>query len=309
MASADEDLSWADAIHFMETVLGIRSAAAKVAADRAAFLNELIPAFLGAVPMQSVTLLARPAAERVLPTFASIRRAVLGRAGGMCYELNLFMTALLRRLGYDAYNVAATVRQLDDHVSIVVRDLSRPGSLHLVDVGVGFPLFFAAPMPCGAGEEEEEAVYQCSFLTHTFRPAEGAPGTVEWLHRPSGIRPYRDSELRDGGRWARFMSFAPGRPATPAALAASLSPFYDGRQLARGTIAFATSPRAVFFPGRRLLAIRKTELLEEQASGEVERRRLGSRRELLAAYAKYFPQLSAETVERAIDAVKLYPDE
>lgn len=87
--------------------------------------------------------------EQRVPTLKVILEAGLSGKGGVCIHNNYFMYQLLKALGYDTFVVAGLYSDAavpDNHVIVMVKDLDKPGDLHLVDVGCASPTLEAIPM-------------------------------------------------------------------------------------------------------------------------------------------------------------------
>jgi arylamine N-acetyltransferase len=96
-------------------------------------LGRLISRYLGRVPFQNVTMLARP---RRAPTLDEIVDDALSGRGGPCGVMNPFMAALLHRLGYDVCLLSGSMQEPDCHIALEVRIEKQRWWL---DVGNGHP--------------------------------------------------------------------------------------------------------------------------------------------------------------------------
>jgi N-hydroxyarylamine O-acetyltransferase len=116
-------------------------------------------------------------------------KLVTGGRGGYCFEHNLLLAAVLRRLGYGVTQLAARVRHRGDrdmprtHMLLLVR---AEGAAWVADVGFGGEGLLM-PVPFGAGVEARHFAW-------TYRIIEEQPG--QWLLQ----------SLRQG-RWADLYSF------------------------------------------------------------------------------------------------------
>ncbi|XP_038053556.1 uncharacterized protein LOC119726008 [Patiria miniata] len=266
--------------------------------DREGFLRDVITSFYKRIPFQSVTAIATPKPDRRALTFPEIKINMMTRKGGFCYELNHFVRVLLEKLGFEVYHIACTVKGMPQcHMANVVRNLNQPGDLHLVDIGTGYPLFRPIPL----NFDKESLVYKDSFLFYKF--VKEADGSVRWMHRV--YREYDDFppenvleewytfnvfnlEFRDIEFFAESMESVHTVEGDPQSLAH-----------------FLVSLRAIDFRNGKLFAIKDTTILEEDASGKVNKKRLSSPHELLEAYMVHFPQFPTETVQQAMKTVTL----
>lgn len=103
-------------------------------------LTRLIRAWLGRIPFQNVTMLAR---ARRAPTLEEIRDDVLSGRGGPCGVMNPAMAALLHRLGYDVCLISGSMQAPDCHIALLLRLADVDWWL---DVGNGHPYLEAVAL-------------------------------------------------------------------------------------------------------------------------------------------------------------------
>jgi len=132
-------------------------------------LNRLIRAWLGRIPFQNVTMLARP---RRAPTLEELREDVLLGRGGPCGVMNPAMAALLHRLGYDVCLISGSMQAPDCHIALLVR---LAGVDWWLDVGNGHPYLEAVALG-------DERVRHYAGLTWRMRVRE--PGLYAVEHLP-----------------------------------------------------------------------------------------------------------------------------
>lgn len=296
------DLSREEAVWFVTEILGITDQK-NLSEDRLQFLNDLIKAFLRTVPFQNVTLLCQPEEERHKPTLKEIKETIMGGRGGLCYSLGVFAMHLLKALGYEAHLVSGSIRGYpDNHVIVIVENLTSPGSEHLVDAWTGWPTFQAIPL----NFDNESPVYFHSFLQFKF-VRESSTKVVRLHKKGSNVTysmpKFEDSDVPD--EWKKVCEV----DLTPREIS-----YFDTSMSELHTVPGARSPflvcyRAVVYRGKdlRLVAIKNTDLLIEKDCGrKVDVRTLNSREELMDAMKTYFPQFTIEDVTKAIDSVHLW---
>ncbi|KAJ8024542.1 hypothetical protein HOLleu_34476 [Holothuria leucospilota] len=90
--------------------------------------------------------------------------------GGTCFWINPFTKALLEQLGHTTYLISGKaipvmdIKQIPTHISTIICDVSYPGSRHLVDPGIGWPLIEAVPLDI----ERESPEYKVHKLRTKF---------------------------------------------------------------------------------------------------------------------------------------------
>jgi arylamine N-acetyltransferase len=292
------NLSKEEAIQFVTSVLGIPDPDRKLREeDRVAFLNEIIKAIYCSVPFQNITLLVQDVADQHVPTMEEIKADLTGKKGGLCYAKGMFGNHLLQALGYDTYMCAGSIKFFDssNHVICIVRNLTSPGSLHMVDAWCGWPAFEAIPLDF----QDESPIYKFSFLDVKFirkgtliqryhwKPGDcyGEEAGDKYIDGWRKMCEFDMAILRDISFFEQPMSRVYKQPG-------DLSPFM-------------VSFRTVMYKDLKLIAIRDDTLLLEKDDRKVERTKLQSRKEVCEAVMKYFPQFSAKDVMKALDNVNL----
>ena len=294
------NLSKEEAIQFVTNTLGILEPDRKLQEDRVAFLSDIIKAIHCSVPFQNITLLAQDTADQHVPTVEEIKADLMGKKGGVCYAVGVFGTQLLQALGYDAYMSAGSIMVFDsgNHVICIVRNLTSPGSLHMVDAWTGWPTFEAIPLDF----QDESPIYNFSYLEFKLV----RKGTlIQRYHRKGesyAEAPFHTDQYLNG--WRRMCEFDPAIPREISFFEQPMSRVYKQP----GDLSpFLVSFRVVMYRNLKLVAIRDDTLLLEKddSSCEVEKSKLQSRKEVCEAVMKYFPQFAAEEVMKALDSVKL----
>ncbi|XP_038052621.1 uncharacterized protein LOC119725313 [Patiria miniata] len=292
-----DNLSLSEATQFLKGVLQMQSPMESLARDRVSFLRDLMAAFLSKIPFQSVTAIATPKPERRRLTFQEIKVDMITQKGGLCFEMNYFMKALLEKLGFEVYHVGCTIiGKPNNHLSTVVKNLSRPGDLHLVDVGCGHPMFEPIPLDF----DKESPLYKSNYLVHKF--VKDADDSFRWMHK--SYRDYDGSTGRVVDGWYMFLEFKlEFRDIEFFAL--HMENIHTVESGPEALAHFLVQLKATDFRNGKLFAITGTSTLEEDASGKVNKKRISSPQELEEAYKFHFPQFPAETIQQAIQTVNL----
>lgn len=114
-------------------------------------LNTLVQAQLTHVPFENLDIWSTGACPGLaVPDL--YQKIVIHKRGGYCFELNTLFRALLNSLGYDAYQVIASLIHAGEHIdppahNVIICCLN--GEKYLIDVG------FGGPVPFGAMELKE----------------------------------------------------------------------------------------------------------------------------------------------------------
>lgn len=286
-------ITTAEAISFVTEVLDVSCPAERSKSDRFTLLAEIIKAFHGVIPFQSLSLIAvEPKNRRSAPSLEEIKADVTSGKGGLCYSLNTFMKLLLQALGYEVYHVISSIVKPDNHILTIVRNLQKPGDKFLVDVGIGYPTFDPVPLDF----VEESSVYKQSFLEYKFVWVEGM---LVRFHRKGELRPMKEGEVVIDG-WRKVCIIDP----TPRDLTYFQKPMdkvYSDPSLSP----FHTSLRVVYFPRGKAVCIRDNCLLVENDSHELVGEPLADGKEIVDKVRELFPLLT-DTALSAIDNMKIF---
>ena len=215
--------------------------------------------------------------------------------GGVCFEINQFTWGLLKGVGFDAClarsTVTSTVTSPENHAIVLIRGLEQDGDLYLADCGTGFPIFRTVSLDF----TEESPIFKDGFLEYKYVWHEGK---ILRMHgKGDMVKP--NNPPVEGldffiGRWRRFYSFVPE-------IKTSFDMISDEQYKATICLTpFTSSPRALWFPGKRAVVIANNKLMIENETGEMVTTVLKSDEEILKAYQDHFPQLKQDTVRRAL---------
>lgn len=136
-------------------------------------LNTLIRAQLTHVPFEALDVWGAGVCPSLEPEDL-VRKIIYGRRGGYCFELNTLFRLLLNSLGFDAYQLIASL--VDE------RGIAAPpahngiictvgGQKYFIDVGFGGPVPFSA-MALEEGVQEKFRMEKRGDFWYLFRQAE-----------------------------------------------------------------------------------------------------------------------------------------
>nr|XP_054768573.1 uncharacterized protein LOC129276168 [Lytechinus pictus] len=280
-----------EAIVFLRDALGIETTMERIHQDKVAFLDELVVAWLQHIPFQSIKAISVPHPNRHLPTFKEIKQDLLSKVGGLCYDHSLSTMAVLQSLGYMVSLVTCDVSFKDSHALNLVHNASYQGSIHMVDVGSGYPTFKAIPFNFDLVSPE----YHHSYLRFRFiregdliirqHHADTDPRASLWPDR-----------VKDG--WYSFIYIHADQPQKVSYFDEAMTIVYTKKI---PTPPYLTSPRCMAWPHGRFTCIKDTTLLLENDEGRVEKFYLKSLHDVLTAYKKYFPQFPEETLKAVMN--------
>ncbi|KAJ8024544.1 hypothetical protein HOLleu_34478 [Holothuria leucospilota] len=132
---------------FLDQSLGIPRLQVYAGGKSLEFLNHVIKGIKTTLPFTSMNLLAGKFHDL---TQEDMKYHIISGQGGTCLWINPFTKALLEQLGHTAYHISGNIPVKDgmdnQHIGIIVRDVSYPGSQHLVDPGIRWPLTEAVPL-------------------------------------------------------------------------------------------------------------------------------------------------------------------
>ena len=283
-----------EAVNFVEDVLKLSSPLSKLRENRTLFLNEIIKAFLS-VPYQNIHLLCEPEAERHVPTWEEAKDSVMRGYGGICYSQCLFMKYLLEALGYDVYFAACNIFGFTgNHITTIVRDLSSPGSRHIVD-NSAFPTFEAIPLDF----EVESPIYHHSYLEYKFLKRDGQ---ILRMHRKGEHTPTIPGGERIIDGWRRIFEFE----LTPRDLSHVEHSMRVVYTEPGQNSPFLKTFHAVVYKDLKLIAIKDDLLMLENDEQKLVVTKMQTREEMVSTVKQYFPMFTVNEITKAMDYIKLF---
>ena len=195
-----------EALEYVSKDLGLKNVAeilskkSPLHSETPSLLGQLCITFLQHVPFQSITAILgfEENGSRALPSFRQIKAEVLGRRGGQCYVLNVFMCELLCALGFCAEYAWASIHGVEDcHITILVRDLCKTGDVWNIDVGCGYVM----PHPvCLSFDGPESPIYEYGGMRLKFIQCPKGTGRLWRLHADTSTFNQQELTLqRDDG--------------------------------------------------------------------------------------------------------------
>ena len=253
-------LSRAEAEGFVDR-LGVRFERPDLEALRA-----LLRAYLGRMPFQNVSMLARYGRA---PTQAEILKDMRSGRGGPCNVMNPFLAALLAALGYEVRLLSGSMQQPHCHIALLVEIAGRG---YWVDAGNGHPYL----EPVALGDEEPR-----SFAGLTLRLAtRGGLGAYAVEHRPPAGSPASPEAAREAAWRTSYTLTLTPRPLR------FFAAMIEQHHTQPGFGPFLLGLRLIRFPNGALTAIRDNALLTGRAS--IQTALLHDRDALLRAVAEHF---------------------
>ena len=284
-----------EAVNFVEDVLKLSSPLSKLRENRTLFLNEIIKAFLS-VPYQNIHLLCEPEAERHVPTWEEAKDSVMRGHGGICYSQCLFMKYLLEALGYDVYFAACSAFGFPagNHITTIVRDLSSPGSHHIVD-NSAFPTFEAIPLDF----EIESPIYCHSYLEYKFLKR---GGQILRMHRKGEHTPTHPGGECFIDGWRRIFEFK----LIPRDLSYFEQPMSAVYTKPGQNSPFLKTFHAAVYKDLKLIAIKNDLLMLENDEQKLVVTKMQTREEMVSTVKQYFPMFTVNEITKAIEYVRLF---
>lgn len=270
-------LSQDECFKYIKENLCVENAESRLQTVPLHLLNDVISSFHQRVPIQSITLHVSPPSERFRPGWSRVRESVISGLGGLCYELNIFMFALLRGLGYDVFLVRSSVRLPDNHVVTIARNVVSRGDLYLIDAGCGFPTFAAVDL----NFEKESVEYYQSFLRYKFVKQEGKILRLQLSREigQNGGTPVSSQEV-----WKRNYDFE----LKPRTLEDINKCFDKVFQNPLSTSSHRVL-RCTLFPDQKACALRNDAILKENSDRQLDEQRYNTDDDLVEAICNTFP--------------------
>lgn len=288
----DITLTTQEAFEFLSQKLKISRPAEKFASEPAPLLADICRSYLNHVPFQNITLLSQDKTSCHVPTGEEMKTDVLSGRGGLCFTLNCFLYALLKAVGYDVSMALAQVGtdEIASHVVVLIRNLVQVGSLHIVDVGFGYPHF----EPVSLDFDKETPEFRQSFNTFKYSK-EGE--LYQRLHKASSEAPPPGFIKKDG--WVVMYTFQL-TPATFGEMDYNASPIYCWPSHSH----FHQVLRLVKWFDNNAIAIKGSTLLREDDKHKFQSTELGSTEEAKHAILEYFPLFGQDEILAALKNIE-----
>ena len=178
--------------------------------------------------------------------------------------------------------------------------MTGPGSKHFLDVGSIAPNF--RPIPLDFAETSPE--YQAWYLRYRFvRQGDDIIRQHCLESDPSGRgKAFRNSV--DQG-WFPFMTIHISRPVDVAHFTPTVGRVYT---TVKSGLNLLYTIHCCAFPNGRFVYINNTTFMIQDEEGRVQKTYLRSREEMLAAFARHFPQIPENMIQAAIDDNNVHLD-
>ena len=297
MSEDKKMFTYSEALQLLQNSWEITNVEDRLKNNRKSLVDEIIQIVHEKVPFQSITILSSSDRNTKPLLNNEIKKRCVSGVGGLCYDLATFAWSLFRALGFTVQMLSATVTSTltapNNHAIVCIFGLENESDVHLVDCGSGF----ATLRSISLNFSDESPVFKDSFLEYKFTRRNGK---ILRMHG-KGDSFKRNSPPVEGldfiqGHWRRFIFFDPGQK-----LHDPYKPAEDAyRKVVEGLTPFTSSPRAVWFPKKRAVAIVNNKLMIENEAGELVTTVLTSDEEILKAYQVHFPQLKQDDVRLAL---------
>jgi hypothetical protein len=286
-----------EAVQFLENSWKMNDVESQVKTDKEMFLNSLIRTMYERVPFQILSCfrdmsLILNKKKKMVYTVKEINEMCMSGLGGNCSITSTFAWQILKALGYSVHLCGVTITSLvtNHHLALIVKDLVNPGDMHLVDCGLGQPVFKAISL----NFYEESPIFQESYLEYKYIK-----------HGDKVLRMHGDGDLVKHnnppderldfirGKWRRFYEF-------------NLSEDFERKVLKEFGEHFDMPeapemyvPRAAIYPEGKAHMISANYLITEQEDKTLKRTKMGSNDEVMKAYRDYFPNIDKNLVSLA----------
>ena len=284
-------LTTEESIRFIRDKLGILDPEIQMKGNKLEFLNLLVSA-MHSIPFQSVTLMSNALQDRRRPTREEVKTTMLEGKGGLCYAFNLFTYYFLKSLGYEVYLNSCQCPHrgsiYNNHLLVLVYNLKKDGSIHMVDTGCASPTFSAIALDF----QNETPIFNESFLRYKFTKT---GNKIQRFHDRSGF------ELSPGKPSTKEFELFYEFEINPTTSLDGINSYFDDIYTIPDLSTFHRSVRAIKFVNKKVIVLCNYKLVLETDSGEFPVTVLSSNYELEAAYQAYFPELDATIVKKAIE--------
>lgn len=302
MLYLQEDVSYnltkGEALSFVEKVLDIPTPEDLILANKEYFIKEFVRQVNLKIPFTNIPFVTNKGLATL--SLNECKEAMFARQGGNCMIINTFAKAVIELFGINCYIVGGSLYQwkdpaFDDHLAVIVQNVTFPGSLHLLDLGTRY---FFEPVPLDF--DRVSTVYRCRHFSYRFFYV--SAGVVQ-LCRKCKLSKDEPDHLRsmyveNDGWWEVLTTF---RILQPKCLLDCLE---LNRLIAenKNLTPLAGSDILLFgYPNGLLVNITTKRCLTMSESGLTEVIKMTSPRNVIEAVQKYFPQYSYQHVEAVVN--------
>ena len=292
-------ITYKEALELLETRWRVVNVVQRLKSDRKNLVDEIIICIHEYVPFQSISVLSKSSEERnIMLTNEQIKEVCFAGEGGLCYVIASFCWMLFSALGFSVRLISSTLTStkcfIDSHTLVLIYGLEYETDIHLVDCGVGFPIFRAISL----NFSDESPVFYDGILEYKYIRHDGK---ILRMHGKGDIYKHNDPPIEGLdfiiGRWRRFYSFDLSRE-----YETLFEPVQTAWKLvASGVTSFTSRPVAVCFPEKSAIRMVSNLLMIENENRELVTTILENDEEIIKAYSKYFPVFSQEVIKRALE--------
>lgn len=264
------------------------------------FLNTIIERFFEEIPFQNLYVLRNTR----LPSFEEIKTNMFNRVGGICFELNMFMGQLLHAFGYQVYMVKGAENGGESslpHTFLVCENVETEGDAYCVDVGFGYPMFFAVPIHDLVEGDQNFKGYALGYWAFKFtRETEDrfCLRSFDDSKRPQDIVEFMDNiEMPKQPSWTEEYSFYL-KPLSYKEASEIMEPVYTLPLQSY----FLANFHCVTFRGKKALAYKNMAFLRERTHDHklTLQEVFFNHSDLQKSITEHFPAFDEEIVEEAL---------
>ena len=290
-----------DAVQFLENSWGMNDVESQVKADKEMFLNKLTRTIYEKLPFQILFAfkdlsLMLDKQKSMVYNLKEINEMCMSGLGGNCSIISTFIWQILKGLGYSAHLCGCIVTSLvtNHHLVLIVKDLVSPGDVHLVDGGLGQPMF----RPISLNFNEESPIFQESYLEYKFIKHGGKILRMHGKGDPVKRNdPPNDSLDFILGKWRRFYEFT-----LEDFERETLQRFGEFFEIPDAPEKYV--PRAAIYPDGKAFIIMGNNLFIEQDDKTLKKTKLSTDDEVMKAYQDYFSSIDKNLVALAYSTWK-----
>ncbi|KAJ8032862.1 hypothetical protein HOLleu_22931 [Holothuria leucospilota] len=292
------NLTKEEALCFVEKVLDIPTPENLIHANKEYFIREFVRQVNLNIPFTNVPFITNKGLTTL--SLNECKEAMFTRQGGNCVIISSFVKAVIELLGIDCYTIGGSLYRwknpvFEDHLAVIVQNVTFPGSLHLLDLGTRY---FFEPVPLDF--DRVSPVYQCRHFPYRFFHV--SAGVVQLCRKyklsKKGPNHLRLIYVENDEWWEVLTTF---RTLQPKCL---LNGLELNRLIAedRNLTSLSGSDILLFgYPNGLSVDITTKRCLTMSENGLTEMVKMTSPRNVIETVQKYFPQYSYLQVEAVVN--------
>lgn len=289
-------LSREAAVAYVQNSLRVDNVEAKLkAGSKLQLLNDVVRGHYNHTPYSNFKIISIDPDERTAIPRKDIIADCMGGRGGTCHVLNTFLNMIFRALGIDAILQGCWMNLAPEvpihHFVNIIRNLEKPGDLHVVDGGAWYPLFHVVSLH--DLDSAPSKTYKSCFSECRF----GRKGNFFTRYHKKGSKIAHWLGGEEDDEWRPYYNFDLSPDTSAETLENAITDTYKTR-----INMSINMPLFAFYPFGRAITLATTSLrIYDEKTKEMKTLEVKSAGEAYDVLSQYNPNLDKKVMERAYE--------